>query len=154
MCALGTGVQTCALPISLRLAPPCCRGSSPLFHRPSFRLPLSVGGEEIVPAQPVPRTIDGVGEQEPAPVPQGGCGRAGRQRDARRRRQVTRGELLAEIAELIARHRDHAPARGDRGAPAVIARTVGLLAGREQWLALLYGKKRGGSGEAKEWQDE
>src|SRR3546814_8188097 len=66
-----------------------------------------------------------------------------RSRDARRRRQVTRVELLAEIAELIARHRDHAPARGDRGAPAVLARPVGIVAGKEQCLAMLEGTTAG-----------
>src|SRR3546814_12452530 len=42
----------------------------------------------------------------------------------------------SEIAELVAAHRDHAPARGDPRAAAVLARAVGRVAHQEQGLAM------------------
>src|SRR3546814_7966848 len=84
-----------------------------------------------------PRAVDGVGEKEPALVPEGGLARARGKRHALRGGQVPGVELLAEIAELVAAEDDDAIFRRDRGAAPVLARPAGIVAHQEQGLAML-----------------
>src|SRR3546814_14794852 len=102
-----------------------------------FRLPIGVGGEKIVPAKMVPWAVNGVGEKEPALVPEPGCGGAGGERGARGGRPRLVVELLAEIAELVARHRDQAPARRDGGAASGLPRSARLVPREDTGFAIL-----------------